>query len=153
MGWMHDFCEYMKLDPYFRKDNHNKMTFAMSYNCAEKYILPLSHDEVVHLKCSMLNKMPGSEFDKFANLRTGLGLEFGLDFHLHVLTAMIFDGCLSSLDSRFEERISVARELEYHRHLIAIDGRLISHHLTIYQILLRASIRYRSQRIHDEFRI
>ena len=66
---------------------------------------------------------------------------------------MIFDGCLSSLDSRLEERISVARELENHRHLIAIDGGLISHHLTIYQILLRASVRYRSQRIHDEFRI
>jgi len=71
MGWMHDFCDYMKLDPYFRKDNHYKMTFAMSYNGAENYILVLSHDEVVHLKCSMLNKMPGYEVDKFANLRVG----------------------------------------------------------------------------------
>ena len=68
MGWMHDFLDYMKLDPYFRKDNHNKMTFAMSYNESEKYILVLSHDEVVHLKCSMLNKMPGLEGDKFKNL-------------------------------------------------------------------------------------
>ena len=48
MGWMHDFLDYMKLDPYFRKNNHNKMTFAMSYNESEKYILVLSHDEVVH---------------------------------------------------------------------------------------------------------
>lgn len=69
MGWMHDFLDYMKLDPYFRKDNHYKMTFAMSYNESEKYILVLSHDEVVHLKCSMINKMPGLDGDKFANLR------------------------------------------------------------------------------------
>ncbi|MBR1571197.1 MAG: 1,4-alpha-glucan branching protein GlgB [Lachnospiraceae bacterium] len=71
MGWMHDFLDYMKLDPYFRKDNHNKMTFAMSYNEAERYILVLSHDEVVHLKCSMLGKMPGLEEDKFKNLKAG----------------------------------------------------------------------------------
>ncbi len=71
MGWMHDFLDYMKLDPYFRKDNHNKMTFAMSYNQYEKYILVLSHDEVVHLKCSMINKMPGYEIDKFKNLKAG----------------------------------------------------------------------------------
>ena len=57
MGWMHDFCEYMKLDPYFRKNDHHALTFAMSYNDAEDYILPLSHDEVVHLKCSMVNKL------------------------------------------------------------------------------------------------
>lgn len=77
MGWMHDFCEYMKLDPLFRKNNHYSMTFAMSYNNAENYILPLSHDEVVHLKCSMLNKMPGYEVDKYANLRTGYTYMFG----------------------------------------------------------------------------
>ena len=71
MGWMHDFLEYMKLDPYFRKFNHNKMTFAMTYAYSEKYILVLSHDEVVHLKCSMINKMPGLEDDKFANLKAG----------------------------------------------------------------------------------
>ena len=77
MGWMHDFCEYMKLDPYFRKDNHYAMTFAMSYNDAENYILPLSHDEVVHLKCSMVNKMPGYKVDKYANLRAGYAYMFG----------------------------------------------------------------------------
>ena len=76
MGWMHDFCEYMKLDPYFRKGNHNKMTFAMSYNSSENYILPLSHDEVVHLKCSMVNKMPGYQIDKYANLRVGYTFMF-----------------------------------------------------------------------------
>jgi 1,4-alpha-glucan branching enzyme len=77
MGWMHDFLDYMKLDPYFRKNNHNKMTFAMSYNESEKYILVLSHDEVVHLKCSMLNKMPGLEGDKFKNLMCGYAFMMG----------------------------------------------------------------------------
>ena len=77
MGWMHDFLDYMKLDPYFRKDNHNRMTFAMSYNSSEHYILVLSHDEVVHLKCSMINKMPGEGKDKFANLKAGYGFMMG----------------------------------------------------------------------------
>lgn len=77
MGWMHDFLDYMKLDPYFRKDNHNKMTFAMSYNEYERYILVLSHDEVVHLKCSMLSKMPGLEDDKFKNLKAGYAFMMG----------------------------------------------------------------------------
>lgn len=77
MGWMHDFCEYMKLDPLFKKNNHHALTFAMSYNGSENYILPLSHDEVVHLKCSMVNKMPGYQVDKYANLRTGYTYMFG----------------------------------------------------------------------------
>ena len=77
LGWMHDFLDYMKLDPYFRKDNHHKMTFAMSYNEFEKYILVLSHDEVVHLKCSMINKMPGLEEDKFKNLKAGYAFMMG----------------------------------------------------------------------------
>ena len=71
MGWMHDFLEYMKLDPYFRKFNHNKMTFGLTYFNSENFILVLSHDEVVHLKCSMINKMPGYFSDKFANLKAG----------------------------------------------------------------------------------
>ncbi len=69
MGWMHDFTEYMKLDPYFRKFNHNRLTFSIMYAYSEKFILVLSHDEVVHLKCSMLGKMPGDIDDKFANLK------------------------------------------------------------------------------------
>ncbi len=77
MGWMHDFCEYMKLDPLYRKGDHYGMTFAMSYNESEKYILPLSHDEVVHLKCSMVNKMPGYQDDKYANVRVGYTYMFG----------------------------------------------------------------------------
>lgn len=77
MGWMHDFLEYMKLDPYFRKGNHNKMTFGLTYFTSENYILVLSHDEVVHLKCSMINKMPGIYEDKFANLKCGYAYMFG----------------------------------------------------------------------------
>ena len=77
MGWMHDFLEYMKLDPYFRKYNHNKMTFSMTYAYSENYILVLSHDEVVHLKCSMLEKMPGYFDDKFENLKAGYSFMFG----------------------------------------------------------------------------
>ena len=77
MGWMHDFIEYMKLDPYFRKNAHHMMTFASSYAYSENYILVLSHDEVVHLKCSMLNKMPGLGFDKYANLKVGYAFMMG----------------------------------------------------------------------------
>ena len=77
MGWMHDFLEYMKLDPYFRKFNHNKMTFGITYCTSENFILVLSHDEVVHLKCSMINKMPGEYEDKFANLKVGYTFMFG----------------------------------------------------------------------------
>ncbi len=77
MGWMNDFLEYMKLDPYFRKGAHNMMTFAMTYAYSENYILVLSHDEVVHLKCSMLGKMPGSYEDKFANLKAAYAFMLG----------------------------------------------------------------------------
>ncbi|MCR5271497.1 MAG: 1,4-alpha-glucan branching protein GlgB [Lachnospiraceae bacterium] len=77
MGWMHDFLDYMKLDPLYRKGSHNKMTFAMSYNSSENYILVLSHDEVVHLKCSMIEKMPGVGRDRFLNLMAGYTYMFG----------------------------------------------------------------------------
>lgn len=77
MGWMHDFTEYMKLDPYFRKNAHHMMTFAMTYAYSENYVLVLSHDEVVHLKCSMINKMPGLGFDKYANLKVGYAFMMG----------------------------------------------------------------------------
>lgn len=77
MGWMNDFTEYMKLDPIFRKGAHYQMTFSMEYAYSENYILVLSHDEVVHLKCSMLNKMPGLGFDKFANLKVAYAFMMG----------------------------------------------------------------------------
>lgn len=77
MGWMHDFLEYTKLDPLFKKGNHNKMTFGMTYAFSENFILVLSHDEVVHLKCSMINKMPGYPADKFKNLKTAYTFMLG----------------------------------------------------------------------------
>ena len=104
MGWMHDFCEYMKLDPYFRKDNHYAMTFAMSYNSSENYILPLSHDEVVHLKCSMVNKMPGYPIDKYANLRLGYTYMFG-----HAGKKLLFMGQEFGQEREWSE----ARELDW----------------------------------------
>lgn len=104
MGWMHDFCDYMKLDPIFRRDNHHKMTFAMSYNDAENYILVLSHDEVVHLKCSMLNKMPGYYVDKFANLRVGYTFMMG-----HAGKKLLFMGQEFAQDSEWNE----AKELDW----------------------------------------
>ena len=77
MGWMNDFLEYMQMDPYFRQNNQNMLTFSLSYAYAENYVLVISHDEVVHLKRSMIEKMPGSEEDKFANLRTAYGFMYG----------------------------------------------------------------------------
>ena len=77
MGWMNDFLQYVKLDPYFKKFNHNNLTFGMTYAFSENFILVISHDEVVHLKCSMLNKMPGYPEDKFKNLKTAYTFMFG----------------------------------------------------------------------------
>ncbi len=77
MGWMNDFLEYMKLDPYFKQFHQGQLTFSTDYYLSEKYILVLSHDEVVHGKCSLLNKMPGLEGDKYAALRAAYGWFYG----------------------------------------------------------------------------
>jgi len=77
MGWMNDFLEYMKLDPYFKQFHHGQLCFSIDYYLSERYILVLSHDEVVHGKCSLLNKMPGLEGDKYAALRAAYGFMYG----------------------------------------------------------------------------
>mgnify|MGYP000137572288 FL=1 len=105
MGWMHDFLEYMKLDPYFRQYNHYKMTFSTSYAYSENYVLVLSHDEVVHLKCSMINKMPGLGQDKFENLKAGYSYMIG-----HPGKKLLFMG----QDFGQYQEWSEARELDWY---------------------------------------
>ena len=73
MGWMHDTLDYIAKDPVYRKYHHNKMTFGLMYAFSENFILPISHDEVVHLKRSMADKMPGDFWQRFANLRLYYG--------------------------------------------------------------------------------
>jgi 1,4-alpha-glucan branching enzyme len=76
MGWMHDSLSYFKRPPIFRRFHQNEVTFSMDYAFSERFMLPLSHDEVVHLKSPLLYKMPGDEWQKFANLRALLGLQW-----------------------------------------------------------------------------
>jgi 1,4-alpha-glucan branching enzyme len=77
MGWMHDTLKYMQLDPIYRRHHHNELTFRMLYATTENFVLPLSHDEVVHGKGALLSKMPGDDWQKFANLRLLFGSMYG----------------------------------------------------------------------------
>jgi 1,4-alpha-glucan branching enzyme len=88
MGWMNDTLSYMQKDPLYRKFHHNQMTFGLVYAWSENYVLPISHDEVVHGKGSMIAKMPGTAWERFANLRAYYGFMWG-----HPGKKLLFMGC------------------------------------------------------------
>lgn len=113
MGWMHDFCEYMKKNPASRKKDHHDLTFAMTYNENESYLLPISHDEVVHMKGSVFEKMPGCRVDKYANVRLGYTYMFG-----HSGKKLLFMGQEFAQEREWSQDRSLDWELlenEYHQ--------------------------------------
>ena len=113
MGWMHDFLEYMKCDPIFRKYHQNQITFSFMYAYSENYVLVLSHDEVVHLKKSMIYKMPGTMPEKFGNLRAAYGLMM-----MHPGKKLLFMGQDFAQTAEWNEAKSLDWHLleKYHEH-------------------------------------
>ncbi len=105
MGWMNDFLGYIEEDPINRKYHHGELTFSMVYAYTENFVLPFSHDEVVHGKGSMINKMPGDNWQKFANLRLSYGFMYG-----HPGKKLLFQGCEFAQYSEWSE----ARSLDWH---------------------------------------
>lgn len=106
MGWMHDTLQYIERDPLYRKWHHGELTFPMVYAYSERYVLPISHDEVVHGKGSMLAKMPGDEWRKFANLRAYLAFMW-----THPGKKLLFMGCELGMESEWNHDAPIPWEL------------------------------------------
>jgi len=106
MGWMHDMFKYFSADPIYRKYNHNNVTFSLLYAFTENFLLPISHDEVVHGKASLISKMPGDEWRRFANVRAFLGYMYG-----HPGKKLLFMGCEIGQTTEWNYQSSVSWDL------------------------------------------
>ena len=122
MGWMHDMLNYFSKDPVHRKYHHNNITFSMLYAFTENFILPISHDEVVHGKGALLSKMPGDMWQKFANVRAFLAYMYG-----HPGKKLLFMGSEIGVWDEWYNEQGLPWELlhyDFHRKLQAFVGEL-----------------------------
>ncbi|MBI2393307.1 MAG: 1,4-alpha-glucan branching protein GlgB [Deltaproteobacteria bacterium] len=123
MGWMHDTLAYFQMDPFFRRFHHQKITFGFLYAWSENYVLPLSHDEVVHMKGSLLRKMPGDDWQKFANLRALYGYMWA-----HPGKKLLFMGGEIAQGSEFNE----AASLDWH---VLSEGKNATRHRGVQELV------------------
>jgi 1,4-alpha-glucan branching enzyme len=135
MGWMHDMLHYFSKDPVYRKYNHNNITFSLMYAFSENFVLPVSHDEVVHGKRSLIGKMPGDEWQKFANVRAFLAY-----MYTHPGKKLLFMGSEIGQYEEWNHDASVRWDLlafDYHRKLQRFASelnRLYRSHPALYEV-------------------